>query len=836
MNLNLIKLETEATVKRYFNNQDRLRRDQGFGVGDDAVAIVEAYIEDVIAAIPGHIDLARRARSNTKDLVPILLQLKPEKIALAGLQTLIHCIAVEDDWGDTLRAMGRALENEAFAAKLTKKDKKMAKLVEQQARQRRSRVAARQAVAKRKAADAGFKLPEWTKGRLEKAGGWLLGLVQGTLPHVFSIEGYSDNKRVSIQPEAIELAQVIVEALIERRPVFLPMTEPPIPWTRLNKGGPIDLRLKDKVAIVRSADTVIQAMWRAAMKAGTMKPAVDALNTLQAVPWKINTRVLGVLRTLAEQGAQIEGLPGLRMAVPKTPDDAQWSAMSEDEQGRYMGEKDRARKHNCAVTSDEISLKMDLATAKLYENEPRFYTPMNADFRGRVYPMCNFHFQREDRVRALFLFADGEPIGEDGIRWLKIHVASCAAVSTAAGKTDKLPLSARVDWVDQNLDRIRAVTEVPLRELWWTETEDPFLFLASCFELIAATDAGPSYVCHLPISFDGSCSGLQHLCAMTRDPTGRLVNLTTSPVPADIYAVVAERLRARLEADASQSVWSEGQEWRQEVAQKALAFGVDRKMCKRNVMTYSYSSNKHGMGGQLQVDLMHDLQTKINEGKRPGPHPFAPYHNGSKDHPGKAARHLAAHTYECIEEVLDLPAKALGFLRSIAKTCAHEAKPTCWTTPVGIPWVNRYNDGVVETVTLWMYDRGVRRRMFTNVTTDNAATIDKDKSANAISPNLVHALDAAHLLLTVNAAAGEGIALLATVHDSFGCLPSRAGRFNTIIREQFVRMYQEHDPLVEVLERAKCDLTVANHSRLPNAVQKGDLDLNGVLDATFAFA
>jgi DNA-directed RNA polymerase, mitochondrial len=40
--------------------------------------------------------------------------------------------------------------------------------------------------------------------------------------------------------------------------------------------------------------------------------------------------------------------------------------------------------------------------------------------------------------------------------------------------------------------------------------------------------------------------------------------------------------------------------------------------------------------------------------------------------------------------------------------------------------------------------------------------------------------------LLVNAAVDAGITSIATVHDSFGCLPSRAERFRMIIREQFV--------------------------------------------------
>jgi DNA-dependent RNA polymerase len=46
--------------------------------------------------------------------------------------------------------------------------------------------------------------------------------------------------------------------------------------------------------------------------------------------------------------------------------------------------------------------------------------------------------------------------------------------------------------------------------------------------------------------------------------------------------------------------------------------------------------------------------------------------------------------------------------------------------------------------------------------------------------------------LLVNAAVAEGITSIATVDDSFGCLPSRAERFRRIIREQFMALYKEH--------------------------------------------
>jgi len=44
---------------------------------------------------------------------------------------------------------------------------------------------------------------------------------------------------------------------------------------------------------------------------------------------------------------------------------------------------------------------------------------MQLDWRGRVYGVPSFNLQREDRVRALFMFADGEPISDEGLKWLQ---------------------------------------------------------------------------------------------------------------------------------------------------------------------------------------------------------------------------------------------------------------------------------------------------------------------------------------------------------------------------------------------------------------------------------
>jgi DNA-directed RNA polymerase len=253
-------------------------------------------------------------------------------------------------------------------------------------------------------------------------------------------------------------------------------------------------------------------------------------------------------------------------------------------------------------------------------------------------------------------------------------------------------------------------------------------------------------------------------------------------------------------------------------------------------MTYAYSSKKFGMAGQHKEDLMKPLEYEVLEGKRDR-HPFASAldvgEDGKKRPVGAAAsQYLATHIYTAIETVVERPAQAMAFLQKCAKTLAHEGKPLRWVTPTGLPWTNRYHEAVEKRVRLWLQDTIIT----VTLADGDKPGIDKAKAANAVAPNLVHACDAAHLLLTVNACVAEGINAIATVHDSFGCLAPQATRFNQIIRETFVRMYEEHDVLAEVLESATRDLTLANRERLPTVPAYGPLNLKEVLNAKYAFA
>ena len=52
---------------------------------------------------------------------------------------------------------------------------------------------------------------------------------------------------------------------------------------------------------------------------------------------------------------------------------------------------------------------------------------------------------------------------------------------------------------------------------FWSKADDPFCFLASCFEYKGYQDEGDDFITHLPIAMDATCSGLQHFSGIQKD-------------------------------------------------------------------------------------------------------------------------------------------------------------------------------------------------------------------------------------------------------------------------------------------------------------------------------
>ena len=123
--------------------------------------------------------------------------------------------------------------------------------------------------------------------------------------------------------------------------------------------------------------------------------------------------------------------------------------------------------------------------------------------------------------------------------------------------------------------------------------DKPFAFLAACIELNDAWTQGLDYITRLPISFDGSCNGWQHLCAMTRSEEGKEVNLqavATANCSSDFYSTAT--LRTIIELAKNYPAAAEKIE--------ELGIEIDRALVKPLVVSTGYGSTDFGRRRQLR--------------------------------------------------------------------------------------------------------------------------------------------------------------------------------------------------------------------------------------------
>ena len=758
-----------------------------------------------------------------RPLFEVLQGLPSDVLALSILQTALDTIAQnETKVRPAALCIADAIAGECWARDLIKEHPDLAEQIDKVVRRTPGSSQRRQQMARADAKREGYKTTEWDVERRVVAGGWAIDQLLKFLSDVFAVVTDGENggpERVLVLTDtARDHARGVLSELIRRKPVWLPQTEPPFCWTAIDKGGPSDKRLSLIQRVISRHSKHNDDAVREAIRDGSMQAALDALNSLQSTAWKINPIVLEVLSKCANNSAI--RIPG----IPSKPDtdalDAPSTSESMDTEARreWVRQVERLKEDERKNKAKYDRFERDLATAKQLAEHECFWTPMSLDWRGRVLSVPHFSYPREDYVRGLFLFAHGKPIGAEGLKWLKVHTANCGDFPVTPGEADKIskrPFDERERWVDENLHKIESAAAEPLQERWWTEADKPLQFLAACIELSSVMAHGLTFESRLPISFDGSCSGLQHLSAMMLDAdTAQLVNLTENAFPRDLYQTVADKVQQRVQKDLK----DEEHDTRR-LAQMWMENGIDRKVVKRNVMTYSYGSKPQGMADQLDEYIMERLSRE---------------NQVFGDDRRKASWYLAQHTDKAIKETVSLPAKAMRFLQKLALAMAKENKPLCWTSPAGFPFVNQYSVPRTKPVRLWLHVQGTRVRHTIKTAVDELPEIDEHKAVKGIAPNFVHACDAAHLMLTVNAAVAEDITSIATVHDSFSCLPSDAERFRKIIREQFVKMYEDNDVLAQVLDQARKDL--GENAKVPPESTKGSLDIKGVLKAEYAFA
>lgn len=761
--------------------------------------------------------------------------LDPDLLSYIGVNISFTGVSAGWDVRRIAKSIGSAIEMEVWASGLKTSDPKLYDRIVKRATERHNSYKYRKNAVTATAAKAGYTPEDWTDEYRLRVGAAILNSVLAS-SGIFETYDVSERlkktkKLLGFTPEASEQIRQMNEAQQWMLPYFKPMATKPNDWVSSRTGCYQNPKLAMRVPLVRTLDRSHQKLVQGAIDAGTCKPVLEALNAIQSVPLRVNEVVLGQVQKCWELGIKVGRFPNRdTIALPKPPEN--WFEMTKDEQRLWKRNKEKIILRNRSIDADAANMAHDLATAKNYFEMGNFYLPHSLDFRGRVYPVPVFNHQRADHIRALFEFANGLPLGREGSYWLAIHLANCGDFD----KISKKPFEDRYQWVLQNTEMLVEIGNDPdgTRELWLA-ADKPFSFLAACVEWAGYQRQGESFVSYLPIALDGSNSGLQHYSAALRDEVGgSYVNLTATPQPQDVYQAVADLVVSMVEAEADH-----------ELAKLWLQYGINRKVVKRNVMTFAYASEQYGFRQQLIDDLMKPLEDEVLSGQR-AEHPFG------ADSGRAAATYLAEKVWISVNKVVAKAADGMKFLQKCAQLLAHETKPLVWTTPVGFPVVHKYEDWDVKRVSMFLHDRKVpvaeattkdkvvngevQKHVVLNLRTKPTGKINKDKQKNAVAPNFIHSLDASHLMLTVLRAKQEGIDDFLLIHDSFSTHACNTGMWAVIIRDEFVKMYSQHDVFEDFYWRVWSTIDEKNRDKVPLPPSKGDLDLSEVLLSDYAFS
>jgi DNA-directed RNA polymerase len=233
--------------------------------------------------------------------------------------------------------------------------------------------------------DYSYLKSEWANEQFLRVGYWLYSVLVDAFD-VVGKDGHLDTpddwRRVFADAR---------EELMRRHPVMLPHDKPPPPWkswrTRYDK------RLSQTFVSDWKKET------RGAIEAAFKKPFphADAVNALQNVALELDPVMVDLAKQFAAQ-------------LMNT---------------RWKECKPKCRCKKCRQARLNVELvKADVATARL--TSKRCWLGYCCDYRGRVNATQHLNYQREDHVHSMFRFANGQPLGEDGLYWLEIHTANCA--------------------------------------------------------------------------------------------------------------------------------------------------------------------------------------------------------------------------------------------------------------------------------------------------------------------------------------------------------------------------------------------------------------------------
>lgn len=193
-----------------------------------------------------------------------------------------------------------------------------------------------------------------------------------------------------------------------------------MPWLSYGFGG----YLSNKSDLVRVSNPFAEqtSVTKRTTNNHKLYPSLDSLNALSLCPWIVNKGILDLVIKLFKSGGDADLSVPIHSSKVELTAPTLKEAATKAERIHFNREKKKYDQKRREMYSLWCDCHYRLSIANHFRDRI-FWFPHNMDFRGRTYPIPpHFNHLGADLARSLLLFAKGQPLGEKGLDWLKIHL------------------------------------------------------------------------------------------------------------------------------------------------------------------------------------------------------------------------------------------------------------------------------------------------------------------------------------------------------------------------------------------------------------------------------
>ena len=595
---------------------------------------------------------------------------------------------------------------------------------------------------------------------------------------------------VEFHPEVLKELHKRHDILQNSTLVYRPMLIPPLEHTLVASGGYITRNLR-KPVVQRYQNNYFGDLPKQQRFSEPSQLVLNGLNAMQRTEWSVDCEVYEVMKNMFENGTQLANLPPYGfdefMYTEEYPRDgtkeeqAKWLQIREECWGNwYKSEQSRGR----------MLVRLELARDMI--SWDYFYHVYTLDFRGRAYTTCELLSpQSSDFDRGLIKLANRRKLNAEGVYWRNVNIANLF-------DQDKGTFDERVLWTKDNHDMLLKIAEDPYENKDWID--DRKKKNKSFRRLQAAFDYGKQDGCSdIPVQLDGRCNGNQHWSSIMKDPEiARLTSVAPNERPQDLYQYVADGVTEYCKHHKDENVWY-GQfleHWNK---------GIDRSVTKRSTMCEAYGLTFYGIQKYIRIEGHVDWVPRAQR--------------------GGAIVELARATQAALDQTLSNSNAGKAWLKAVSDIASGINQHLSWTTPSGFKVVHYYTETQTRRSIAKLFNS---RELHFFVKTEIPAA---RSAKQAISPNYIHSLDAAHMFMTLAVLVGLGLNDFCMIHDSYGCHANDVPLMSRVTREQFVLIH-ESNQLQVFKKNVENNLGV----NLPDVPEQGDFDVSCVLESEYFFA